>query len=90
MRLNEKRQAHSNCQKRNGHLATMRGIGRPDSVGVEPIKDVDSGHPGRKGNGELERVTRLFFQGIQHARILPCLVIESSCPIGGVACVRAE
>ncbi len=90
MRLNEKRQRHSNCQESNGHLATMRGVTRPDSASVKPIKDIRSSHPGRKGNDDFERVTQLFVQGIWHAEILPCAVKVSSRPIGGVARVRAE
>lgn len=78
MRLNEKRRPHSNRQKHNGHLSTMRGFARPDSVGMKPIKDVRSSHPGRKGNGEFEGMTRLFFQRIQHAQIVPCAVRVSS------------
>ncbi len=70
MRLDEKRQAHSNRQNRTGYLSTMRGIGRPDLAVFKPEKYGRGNHPGRKGDGDLERRTRPCFQGTWHAQIL--------------------
>ncbi len=46
----------------------MGGLGCPDFAILKPVECEHRDHPWREGNGDFERVTRLYFQGIWHAR----------------------